>query len=529
MLTVSACLIVRDEEEHLDACLEALEPFVDELVVVDTGSSDRTVEIARAQGALVAEVAWSEDFAAARNACLELATSDWILSVDADELFDPECAAGLRALLDDESAEAYLVWIDNLDGGRDANGRPSFHSVGTPRLFRNRPEIRWERPVHETITPSLERLGAGPPEHSHLRLVHHGYLPEAMAARGKHARNLAILERRWREDPRDLYGGFKLAQTRLATGDEDGARDVLRSTWNAGRRLADGPRARLPFLPLVVSELVRLERRAGALTVAAEVASEGLADYSTVGELLYEAAEVERACGRLTEAGALYAEARTSGPWTDLYAGRPETRGSLALTGVAKVAVLAGDLELAAGCVAQAIELNPNDLEARTYEARLCAVRGDEAEAWAGLGRLLEEAPGDPHVGLLAAEMAWARGEWDTARGFWQGALDSPRSAPAARAWLVIEALARGDLAGAAALGAPLRGSDLPEAGALLALGAATGAGVALDPRMEAAALTGELQAWLGELERHPGAAGAAEVRSLVRGLEDAGAAALQS
>ncbi len=508
MPTVSACLIVRDEEEHLDACLEALEPFVDELVVVDTGSTDRSVEIARAQGARVVELPWGDDFAAARNACLELATSDWILSVDADELFDPESAEGLRLLLEGEGAEAYLVWIDNLDGGRDANGRPSFHSVGAARLFRNRPEIRWERPVHETVLPSLERLGAGPIEHSHLRLVHHGYLPAAMAARGKLARNLQILERRWAEDPSDLYAGYQLAQALLATDEEARARDVLAATWSVGRRLADGPRARLPFLPLVVADLVRLQRRDGLLTVAAAIAREGLADYPTVSELLFEAAEVERACGRLADAGALYAEARQSGPWTDLYAGRPGTRGSLALSGVAKVAVLAGDIDLAAGCVVQALELDPADLEARAFGARLCAVRGDEAQAWTQLGELLDSAPGDPHVQLLAAELAWARGEWESARGFWQGALEAPAASSAARAWLVIEALARGDLDGARAFARPLRAAELPEAGALLALAATTGTPAPLDERIEPAALAGELQAWLGELRAQLEAAG---------------------
>jgi len=152
-------------------------------------------------------------------------------------------------------------------------------------------------------------------------------------------------------------------------------------------------------------------------------------------------------------------------------------------------------------------------------------VRGDEAQAWARLGELLEAVPGDPHVQLLAAEMAWARGEWETARGFWQGALPTAPAGSAARAWLVIEALSRGDVDAAVALGGPLRAADLPEAGALLALAAATDTPAALDDRFEPAALAGELQAWLGELERHADAVGLESARASLAELEAAAAA----
>jgi tetratricopeptide (TPR) repeat protein len=506
MPTLTACLIVRDEEENLDACLETLLPHVDEVVVLDTGSRDRTLAIARAHGARVGEFAWSEDFAAARNAALELATGDWVLSVDADELLDPESAGGLRERLEAEPAEALLVWIDSLDGGRDRQGRPTFRSVGVPRLFRRRPEIRWERPLHESVAPSLERLGAGSLEHSGLRLVHHGYLPEVVRARGKHERNRRILAAHLEREPGDHYARYKLAAALAAAGEEAPALRELERLREAAARLARGPRTRLGFLPLAASEEVRLLRRAGRLGEAARLAEAGLDEWPGVGELAYEAAEVERSCGELEAAAGHYAAALESEPWTDLYAGRPAVRGAASWLGLARVALLAGDPALALDHALRAHGLAPADREARALVARLRLLSGDPDGAWAELEGLLDEAPGDPHVLLLAGEMAWARGEPETAAGLWSAVPEGGDGAgSAARAWRVLVALARGDLESAREELRALPASDLPEAG-MRALAAATlGEPLEVDPRVRPEALAGEVEAWRGELLRVSG------------------------
>ena len=505
MATLSACLIVRDEEENLEACLEALEPWVDEVCVLDTGSKDRSVALAEASGARVGHFPWCDDFAAARNACLELATSDWVLSVDADELLDPESAPVLRERLEDESAQAFLVWLDNLDGGRDPQGRPSLSSVGLPRLFRRRPEIRWARPVHESVMESLLALGVGDLEHSGVRLVHHGYLPEVVRERGKRERNLAILEEHARREPDDLFNAYKLGSTLVSLERGSQAADLMAETWARARELSAAQRAQRPFLPLLAAEAARLRMGEGRASEAWRIAQEGLEDHSTVSELLFQGAEIQRRCGGLEQAGELYAAARGAEPWTDLYAGDPRSRKQGPLIGLAQVAALAGDPELAERCAEQAVELAPTDLEARALAARLCAVRGRGEEAWSRLSALLNEAPGDPHVGLLAAEMAWGQGERETAAGFWRGALLQPRAEHAARAWLAMAALVDGDLEGALDLGRDLRAVDLPECGARVVLAAVAGQGLELDPLVRAPALLGEVQAWLGELVRDPG------------------------
>ena len=94
---ISLCMIVKDEEEMLPRCLESVRGAVDEIIVVDTGSSDRSVDIAREYGASVVEFAWCEDFAAARNAGLERASGDWILFLDADEALEATARKQIRS------------------------------------------------------------------------------------------------------------------------------------------------------------------------------------------------------------------------------------------------------------------------------------------------------------------------------------------------------------------------------------------------------------------------------------------------
>jgi GT2 family glycosyltransferase/tetratricopeptide (TPR) repeat protein len=185
---VTACLIVKNEEQMLPACLESVRDAVDEIVVYDTGSDDATVEIARAAGATVVLGQWEDSFSAARNAALAFATGEWVLSIDADERLqtDPDV---LRAQLSDPLAdvEAYLVAIENLHGP----GNP--RSVHTAiRVFRRR-AATWRHRLHEQVVavddPSRSLRTA---YLSGARLIHHGYVAEIFDNRHKADRNLEL-------------------------------------------------------------------------------------------------------------------------------------------------------------------------------------------------------------------------------------------------------------------------------------------------------------------------------------------------
>ncbi len=185
---LSACLIVKDEERMLPACLESVRDVVDEIIVYDTGSSDRTVELARAAGAQVFEGVWEDSFAIARNSALEHARGEWVLSIDADEtlLANP---SGLRSQLSDQRSglEAFLVPIENLHG---AGNSRSVHTA--LRVFR-RSACTWRHRLHEQVGAKDDpgrALAVG--YLSAARLLHHGYSAEVFGDRNKVERNLAL-------------------------------------------------------------------------------------------------------------------------------------------------------------------------------------------------------------------------------------------------------------------------------------------------------------------------------------------------
>lgn len=196
---LSVCLITKNEEAFLSRCLDSVRPVADEIIVVDTGSTDRTVEIARAAGAQVHQIVWRDDFSAARNVALSHATGDWILSIDADEELRAEARELLLKHLRDTAAIAFRLPI--VDVGQESQG-----CSYVPRLFRNAPGVAFTGFIHEQAFPSLEahrqewglqfKLGQA-------ALVHHGYADSVQASRGKIERNLALLRRAVAQSPGD--------------------------------------------------------------------------------------------------------------------------------------------------------------------------------------------------------------------------------------------------------------------------------------------------------------------------------------
>jgi tetratricopeptide (TPR) repeat protein/GT2 family glycosyltransferase len=188
---VSAALIVKDEEENLPACLASLSGLVDEVVVYDTGSTDRSVEIARAAGATVVEGYWDDDFSRARNEALARCTGEWVLSIDADEVATGNPAAIRTALEVNWGVDVLVVQITNVFGPA-GTARPGLDHFG-PRLLR-RSRCRWRLRLHEQpVTPDGDAPMRGG-KVSHLRLLHTGYTDEAATEREKEARNIRVAE-----------------------------------------------------------------------------------------------------------------------------------------------------------------------------------------------------------------------------------------------------------------------------------------------------------------------------------------------
>ncbi len=183
-------MIVKNEEAFLGRCLDSVRDVAAQIVVVDTGSTDRTIDIAKEHGAEVHHFAWCDDFSAARNAALEHATGDWVLSLDADEELLPEHKETLRREMQDAAVLGYRLPI--IDKGREQDG-----CSYVPRLFRNAPALFFLGRVHEQTFSSIEvRCKQWGLKHvlGQTALLHHGYTAEMVSNRNKIERNLRLLK-----------------------------------------------------------------------------------------------------------------------------------------------------------------------------------------------------------------------------------------------------------------------------------------------------------------------------------------------
>jgi tetratricopeptide (TPR) repeat protein len=296
--TLSLCMIVKDEEAMLGRMLDAIHEHVDEIVVVDTGSQDRTVEIAESFGAKVLHHEWTGDFAEARNVSLEAATGDWIVYLDADEVLVDGDGPRLRALLGQTWREAYYVVMTNFVGHADDGHAMNFNAL---RMFRNRPEYRFTGRLHEQWADNLpaylpERLVI-----ADVRVDHFGYLGVVRDEKDKSRRNLELLQRQAAEGDDSPFLHFNLGSEHLAIGEDEVAVDELARAWE-GMRDEDGVIRRLGFVPSLASRYVRALHTTGRYAELREVAAEALERLPGFTDIVLEQALAARGEGQAQEA-----------------------------------------------------------------------------------------------------------------------------------------------------------------------------------------------------------------------------------
>ena len=203
-VSLTAALIVRDEAERLPIVLAALASAVDEIVVVDTGSTDDTPALAHAAGARVFHTAWQDDFSAARNYALAQVRTDWVLWVDGDEVLDAEDVAVPRVVagLFDSLGGPVILRIVQVNHVGDRT-EPDYD---LSRMHPTRYGIRWWGRVHEQLGPPAGGPFAVlyPRPVVRIRLHHSGYDPRDPQVRGKLARNIALLRASVQDDPDDV-------------------------------------------------------------------------------------------------------------------------------------------------------------------------------------------------------------------------------------------------------------------------------------------------------------------------------------
>ena len=237
---LSAVMIVKNAERYLPLVLRSLGKVADEIIVVDTGSTDTSRDIARKYNCRIFESAWCDDFSKAKNYGIAQARFSWIMSVDADEvLYDVKAGDILAGALTDADVPAYVIWVDNVyDYGR-------VEPVRMLRLFRNTPRLRFTNPVHESIGEALYAHWPGfVPPVLDIHLRHYGYL--SANAIGKHERNIVLLQRWADAAPANIYANYKLGGTLVEAGRRQEALPYLERTF--GLFAESRERGSYPFL-----------------------------------------------------------------------------------------------------------------------------------------------------------------------------------------------------------------------------------------------------------------------------------------
>ncbi|MDR6999287.1 glycosyltransferase [Neobacillus niacini] len=225
-LDISLCMIVKNEVEHLENCLNSVRSLVSEIIVGDTGSEDGSIDIAHRFGARVVPVKWEQDFAKARNAVLEKASCSWILVLDADENAADWDIAEVEKLLSDTSVYGYYIQMISYVGESESR---EFITDSVCRLFRNDPQIRFCGRIHEEVSQSILKLPGSPLLFSKLKIDHYGYLKSEIDRKDKAHRNQSIIKEALREAPQDVMLQYALATEYFQIEEYEEAADILLS------------------------------------------------------------------------------------------------------------------------------------------------------------------------------------------------------------------------------------------------------------------------------------------------------------
>lgn len=301
-MKISLCAIAKNEEATLPQCLGSVVGLVDEMVVLDTGSSDRTPEIARDLGAKVYHFDWHNDFAAARNESLKYVTGDWVLVLDADEVLVPEVIPDIKAAI---CSDRYLL-INLVRQELGASQSP--YSL-VSRLFRRHPDIYFEHPYHAMVDDSVSRLMEAEPERwqvgslAKVAILHTGYQPEAIAQKNKLLMAQEILEQYLLAHPNDAYTCSKLGALYVDLGEINRGIQLLQLGLISHKSLTPLLKYELHYhLGIAYSRLAKISKAKAeyAAAIQAKIFPPlKLGAYNNLGNLLLET-------GDLTGAIALY-------------------------------------------------------------------------------------------------------------------------------------------------------------------------------------------------------------------------------
>lgn len=413
--TLSLCMIVRNEERHLEACLQSARDVVDEIIVVDTGSTDQTVAIAERYGATLLHHAWTGDFSAARNVSLRAATCDWILVLDADERLTEASKPELLRLLETRGVAGYSLICESLIG--TGNG-DQFQRSPVFRLILNRPDIRFEGMIHEQAIGTANRTGLQTCA-STVTIRHLGYTASEIALRDKRQRNLAILERQAELEPQNPFVLFNLGEVLKLL--QRHAEAEQRYTQALALLKASQASMGISYVSNLYFSLGDLYRELKDFEKGHALLDEALALYPAFVDLYYTKGFTYFDQGRYHDALAQFARCQEFRGAASDFATDPEVPGPKAARAMADCYIRLDDRPQAKICMEEALRLSARPAaELHTNLGILYQEAGEEALALQQFTLAVDKNPQEARAWLNLGMLWIQRGEYQEAVKHWE-------------------------------------------------------------------------------------------------------------
>lgn len=386
-LTLSLCMIVRDEHDMLPRCLQAIAGAVDEIVIVDTGSRDDTVEIARSFGARVIEREWTGSFADARNVSFDAASGDWIVYLDADEVLIEQDADALRELTGRTWREAFYLSETNYTGELEMGSAVTHNAL---RVFRNREDYRFRGRLHEQIAGTLPGYLPERIESTSVRIEHYGYLSAVHHSREKSKRNIELLRLQQQDGEETPFLRFNLGSEHVAAGEPQQAVREFERAWQLLEGYPD--RDSFQFAPALAKRLTQALRSCGRPREAIQFAQIALPRFPGFTDLVLEQAGAHADLGEAEQAAALCERCLEMGDAPRRYTATVGAGSYLPRLQLADLRLALGDADAACELLEGALAEHPRFIGTVLPFATALIARGDDAaQVSARIERLLGE------------------------------------------------------------------------------------------------------------------------------------------
>lgn len=292
-MLLSLCMIVKDEENNLPRCLESVKDLVNEMIIVDTGSTDSTVKIAEDFGAKVYHFPWNGSFSDARNFSLKQASGDWIMVMDADDQLEKSGKQAVLDLLAVDDADAYFFETISYIG--ETPGVDILKNLNL-RLLKNGKGYFYSNPIHEQIYCNIKAVNPSAKIiNKNIKVYHYGYLNKNITEHNKRARNISLLEKELSEKPGYPFALFNLGSEYYAMGDNVKAIEYFEQAYRKFN-IEEG------FSSHLILKMVHCYLGLGRYDDALKLSSEGLTYFPGFTDLEYLKGIVQNTLGKYMSA-----------------------------------------------------------------------------------------------------------------------------------------------------------------------------------------------------------------------------------